>query len=105
MGQRQGQGRAKLLYESWVEKNNLLFKEEDTTVAAVMVQWGQPQQCHVWSVYPLPSYQQKKKLFSQVVQLKPANKFPFLHYLTEAKGILQAACFGKLLALGLEEHN
>lgn len=49
-GQRQGQGRATLMQQSWVQKSNRLFKEEATTVAAVMVQRGQPQQCCVWCV-------------------------------------------------------
>lgn len=73
------------------------------------VQLGQPQQCHMWIMYPVLSVWYKDKLFSQVVQLKIANNFILFYFIfphpIEAKDILQAACFGKLLELRQEEHN
>lgn len=81
------------------------FKEGGTKASVLKVEVGQPQQCHVWSMYPLLSCWYEDNSFSYVVQLKTANKLLFSHYSIEAKDFLQAACFGKLLALGLEENN
>jgi len=53
------------------------FKEGGTKASVLKVEVGQPQQCHVWSMYPLLSCWYEDNSFSYVVQLKTANKLPF----------------------------